>query len=203
MQVVIIDYGAGNLFSVTKAFERLGIKPIISADPNIIQQADRVVFPGVGHAKTAMEALKARGLDELIPKLKQPVLGICLGMQLMCEWTEEGKVTGLGIFRTNVRDLRVLNNCTHSFVRLPFPHMGWNDVEFKGKQEAFYFVHNYAAELCEDTWGLGDYGLSFSAALRRDNFYGVQFHPEKSGEAGENLLRRFLETKLTDLSTRE
>lgn len=199
MQVVIIDYGAGNLFSVAKAFERLGIKSIISADPHVIQQADRVVFPGVGHAKTAMEALRATGLDKLIPQLKQPVLGICLGMQLMCEWSEEGNVEGLGIFRTKVQHLAKMNKTKDQARDLPFPHMGWNDVEFKCSPEAFYFVHNFAAELCEDTWGLGDYGVQFSAALKRDNFYGVQFHPEKSGEAGEGVIRHFLEDDLETL----
>lgn len=203
MQVVIIDYGAGNLFSVAKAFERLGIVPVISSDPRVIASADRVIFPGVGHAKSAMEALKKTGLDTLIPSLKQPVLGICLGMQLMCEWTEEGEVTGLGIFRTNVRSLKTQYYAfateSGNSKNLQFPHMGWNDVDFNGQQEAFYFVHNYAAELCEDTWGIGDYGLQFSAALKRDNFYGVQFHPEKSGEAGEGVIRHFLEGDLETL----
>lgn len=196
MRVVIIDYGAGNLFSVAKAFERLGVTPIISSDSEVIRSADRVVFPGVGHAKAAMEALRRMELDKLIPTLKQPVLGICLGMQLMCLETEEGQVQGLGIFNAHVRDFRTQYRVFVSDIfdskKLQFPHMGWNDVDFNGVKKTFYFVHNYAADRCEHTWGVADYGGQFSAALKRDNFSGVQFHPEKSGEVGEQFLRDFL-----------
>lgn len=185
--VVIIDYGAGNLFSVQQAFKRLGIEPIISADSEVISKASHVVFPGVGHAKTAMEQLKAKALDGLIPQLKQPVLGICLGMQLLCESTEEGNVAGLGVFRSRIELIpdEVL-----------VPHMGWNDVQFPadpGLTNAYYFVHSYKASISPDTWGICDYGQPFSAALKRDNFYGVQFHPEKSSEQGARVLTEFLQ----------
>ena len=186
MEVVIIDYGAGNLFSVQQAFKRLGIEPIISADSELISTATHVVFPGVGHAQTAMQQLKSKQLDVLIPTLKQPVLGICLGMQLLCESTEEGNVKGLGVFRSRIE---IISN------EVIVPHMGWNDVQFSDQEEtnAYYFVHSYKASICEDTWGTCDYGQPFSAALKRNNFYGVQFHPEKSSEQGAKILTQFLQ----------
>lgn len=186
-QVVILDYGAGNTFSVEQALRRLGVEPFLTADKEVVLSASHVVFPGVGHASAAMEQLKASGLDSLIPQLKQPVLGICLGMQLLCRYSEEGQINGLGVFNSMVERF------SQDFI---VPHMGWNDVEFEGGQtESFYFVHGYKATICKDTWGVCDYGTPFSAALRRDNFTGVQFHPEKSGEAGAKLIQQFLALK--------
>ncbi len=208
MEVVIIDYGAGNIFSVKQAFRRLGVNVRLSSDPNEIQAASHVVFPGVGHAKSAMDQLKSTGLNVLIPKLEQPVLGICLGMQLMCEYNEEGDLNGLGIFNAEVRKLSGFGDLPIKEIRelakslqtpenigFQVPHMGWNDVHFEGKTEAFYFVHSFAADICADTWGITSYPTDFSASLKKGNFWGVQFHPEKSGEAGEQLLRAFLSQK--------
>jgi glutamine amidotransferase len=210
MKIAVIDYGAGNLFSVQQAFKRLGHEVILTDNEQEIRSATHIVFPGVGHAKSAMNQLKEKGLDQVIPTLKQPVLGICLGMQLMCGWNEEGDLAGLGIFQTRIQSIR------HQFANLPIclfakwrtgrdkedfngenlnypvPHMGWNDVRLNGKSEIFYFVHSYAAEICENTWGVTSYPTPFSAALKKDNFYGVQFHPEKSGKAGEDLLTQFV-----------
>lgn len=210
MKVVIIDYGAGNIFSVQQAFKRLGIDTILSDRESEIRSATHVVFPGVGHAKNAMEQLQRKGLDKVIPTLTQPVMGICLGMQLMCGWNEEGDLDGLGIFRTRVRSIRSqfinlpiyqftiwCTPCKNAEYRTapsvyPIPHMGWNDVDINEKTEAFYFVHSYAAEICDDTWGIASYPAPFSAALKKDNFFGVQFHPEKSGLAGAQILKQFL-----------
>lgn len=184
MKVAIIDYGAGNVFSVEEAFKRLGAETIVSADPEVIRSAERVVFPGVGHAFPAMKQLRNTGLDQEIPALKQPVLGICLGMQLLCRSTEEGNISGLGIFCSDVQEFSG---------DLIVPHMGWNDVVFSDESEGvFYFVHSFKATLSEDTAGVCSYGVPFSAILKRDNFLGVQFHPEKSGGTGEQFLRDFL-----------
>ncbi len=207
MKVVIIDYGAGNLFSVAKAFERLGVEPVISSKKEEISNADRVVFPGVGHAKTAMEQLQKKGLDVLIPELKQPVLGICLGMQLMCSFTEEGNVGGLRIFQervmnlsSQVRNIANLQTCKlMSNEKFQIPHMGWNDVQFNQYSSPFYFVHSYCASIGPNTWGTTDYIQPFSAALKKDNFYGVQFHPEKSGQNGAEFLIQFLTNSFKDL----
>lgn len=206
MNVVIIDYGAGNIFSVEQAFKRLGVAVRLSSNPDEIKAASHVIFPGVGHAKSAMEQLKSTGLDELIPQLTQPVLGICLGMQLMCGYNEEGNLNGLGIFDVEVRELSDeipefgnleiwefgKSRKTPENVAFQVPHMGWNDVQYDNKTEAFYFVHSYAAGICADTWGKTSYPTDFSASLKKGNFWGVQFHPEKSGEAGERLLKEFL-----------
>lgn len=198
MKIAVIDYGAGNLFSVQQAFRRLGQEVILTNNEAEIRSASHVVFPGVGHAHSAMNQLQEKGLDQVIPTLIQPVLGICLGMQLMCGWNEEGNLPGLGIFQTPIRQFAkwrtASNNKGFSAEELnyPIPHMGWNDVEINGKSEVFYFVHSYAAEICKDTWGIASYPMPFSAALKKDNFYGVQFHPEKSGLAGEQLLTQFL-----------
>lgn len=189
MKIALIDYGAGNLFSVEQAFRRIGSEVIITADPKEISSADRIVFPGVGHADAAMKSLRESGLDEIIPSLKQPVLGICLGMQLLCESTEEGNVKGLGIFRSKV--------VKFDGAKCIVPHMGWNDVAFSDDNQfdgTYYFVHSYKAVIGEDTWATCGYETAFSAALKRANFLGVQFHPEKSGEAGENILKQFLNT---------
>lgn len=185
MKVAIIDYGAGNLFSIRQAFKRLGHEVVLTSGEEEIRSASHVVFPGVGHAASAMKHLQEKGLDRVIPALTQPVLGICLGMQLMCGWNEEGALNGLGIFHTTVLQLR-------SDANFPVPHIGWNDVQWNGKSEVFYFVHSFAAGICKDTWGIAHYPEPFSAALKKDNFYGVQFHPEKSGATGQQLLTQFL-----------
>ena len=210
MKVAIIDYGAGNLFSVQQAFRRLGVETILTNNEQEIRSATHVIFPGVGHAKSAMKQLKDHGLDEVIPSLMQPVLGICLGMQLMCGWNEEGSLNGLGIFQVPIHSIQsqfansqicqFANWQTDGFPEesseirsnYPVPHMGWNDVQLNGRSKAFYFVHSYAAAICKETWGIASYPAPFSAALKKDNFYGVQFHPEKSGLAGEQLLTQFL-----------
>ncbi|WP_242204702.1 imidazole glycerol phosphate synthase subunit HisH [Aestuariivivens insulae] len=192
MKLIIIDYGAGNIKSIQFAFNRLGYEAILSNDPEEILAADKIIFPGVGEASSAMAMLKETGLDTLIPKLKQPVLGICLGMQLLCEFTEEGNTRGLGIFKTVVKRF---DNAAK------VPQMGWNVIKdlksklFKGikEKEYMYLVHSYYAEHCPETIATTDYGLNYASALQHKNFYGVQFHPEKSSLAGEQILKNFLE----------
>ena len=191
MKLVIINYGAGNIKSIQFAFNRLGVDAILSNNPEEILVADKIIFPGVGEASSAMKMLKESGLDTLIPTLKQPVLGICLGMQLMCKSTEEGNTKGLGIFQTDVKrfstDLKV-------------PQMGWNVIKnlksplFSGikENEYMYLVHSYYAEHCNETIAATDYGLNYASALQHENFYGVQFHPEKSGTEGAKILENFL-----------
>jgi imidazole glycerol phosphate synthase, glutamine amidotransferase subunit len=189
--LVIVDYGAGNVKSVEFALNRLGVKPILSSDAYVVSNARRVIFPGVGHAEFAMDALKSKGLDAAIKDLNVPVLGICLGMQLMCTSTAEGDVEGLAIFDTVVNKFPAKDK---------IPHMGWNSIRtngspiFKGipEESYFYFVHSYYAECCPNTSSVCDYILPFSASLEKDNFFGCQFHPEKSGEMGERLLSNFL-----------
>ena len=191
MNIVIIDYGAGNTKSVQFACNRLGFSPILSDNPDLIRAADKVIFPGVGHAGNAMAILKKSGLDLLIPTLKQPVLGICLGMQLLCNGTEEGSTKGLGIFNVDVKRFPDA---------LKVPQMGWNTIyNLKSnlftdiKNDAYmYLVHSYYADLCEQTVAQTNYGITYSSALKKDNFYGVQFHPEKSSDAGEQILANFL-----------
>ncbi|MCD2258884.1 imidazole glycerol phosphate synthase subunit HisH [Psychroserpens luteolus] len=192
MSVVIVDYGAGNIKSIQFAFKRLGIEAKLSNDPTIIKAANRVIFPGVGEASSAMKMLKQSGLDDIIPKLKQPVLGICLGMQLMCNGSEEGDTKGLGIFNVEVK--RFSN-------QVKVPQMGWNTITnlkselFNGikENEFMYLVHSYYAEQCEESIATTDYEFTYASALQNENFYGVQFHPEKSSTAGERLLKNFLE----------
>ncbi len=189
--IAIIKYNAGNITSVQNALNRLGYDSIITDDENEIRNADKVIFPGVGEASTAMQYLQERKLDVLIKSLKQPVLGICLGQQLMCTYSEENNATCLGIFDATVR----LFPPTELV-----PHMGWNNIEdsnsklFEGitTTDNFYFVHSYYATLCENTIATCNYILSFSAAMQKDNFYATQFHPEKSAEVGERVLRNFL-----------
>jgi glutamine amidotransferase len=191
MRVVIVKYNSGNTCSVAFALERLGVVPVISDKPEDILGADKVIFPGVGEAGSAMKYLSARKLDSLIVSLKQPVLGICLGMQLMCKHSEEGDKDCLGIFNQKVRRFEP---------GLKVPHVGWNTVKklntslFKGIEEEtyMYFVHSFYAENADGTAASTDYGVSFSSALQKDNFYGVQFHPEKSGVSGQRLLKNFL-----------
>ncbi|RKN81003.1 imidazole glycerol phosphate synthase subunit HisH [Ulvibacterium marinum] len=192
MKIVIINYGAGNIQSIRFAIQRLGYEAILSNDPKDIQAADKVIFPGVGEASSAMKKLRASGLDNLIPNLKQPVLGICLGMQLMCNSSEEGSTEGLGIFDVDV--VRFSN-------RVKVPQIGWNEISnlksdlFKGigEKEYIYLVHSYYAPICNDTIAVSEYELNYSAALGRANFYGTQFHPEKSSDGGERILQNFLE----------
>ncbi|RUT80105.1 imidazole glycerol phosphate synthase subunit HisH [Ancylomarina longa] len=190
-KIVIIDYDAGNIQSVKYAFERLGVFPIVSNQEEEIRTADKVIFPGVGEASWAMNSLRKNGLHMVIPSLKQPVLGICLGMQLMCESSEEGDSSAMGIFPAHVRrfskDRKV-------------PHMGWNQLTnlkgglFKGiSEKAFaYFVHSYYVPMTGESVANCDYIQTFSAALQKDNFYACQFHPEKSGEVGNQILKNFL-----------
>lgn len=192
MKLVIIDYGAGNIKSIQFAFKRLGVEAELSNVPEDISLADKVIFPGVGEASNAMLKLRESRLDELIPTLKQPVLGICLGMQLMCNHTEEGNTKGLGIFDTQVK--RFSN-------KVKVPQMGWNVVTnlksnlFKGINDRsfMYLVHSYYAEQCNQTIATTDYQIEYASALENGNFYGVQFHPEKSADSGEQLLKNFLE----------
>lgn len=190
--VVIINYGAGNIKSIQFAFKRLGVDAVLSDNPEEILAADKIIFPGVGEASSAMKMLRESGLDKLIPTLKQPVLGICLGMQLLCKYTEEGNTKGIGIFQTNVK--RFSND-------VKVPQMGWNVIKdlksdlFKGikENEYMYLVHSYYAEHCNETIAKTDYGINYASALQHENFYGVQFHPEKSGIEGQKILKNFLD----------
>lgn len=190
-KIVIIDYGAGNIQSIKFAIERLGYKAVLSKDAEEIKNADKVIFPGVGEASSAIKMLKPSRLDKLIPHLKQPVLGICLGMQLMCDHSEEGDTNGLGIFNAEVKRFGK---------GVKVPQIGWNKVEnlrsplFEGIKEGeyVYLVHSYYVPECKDEIAGSEYGVKFSVALHRDNFYGVQFHPEKSSKTGEQILKNFL-----------
>ncbi len=192
MKLVIIDYGAGNIKSIQFALKHLGIDAILSNNIDEIIGADKIIFPGVGEASSAMKMLKMSGLDKVIPSLKQPVLGICLGMQLMCKFSEEGDTKGLGIFNVAVK--RFSNS-------VKVPQMGWNvifDLKsnlFKGikEKEFMYLVHSFYAENCEEAIALTDYEITYASALQKDNFYGVQFHPEKSGIEGSRILKNFIE----------
>ena len=191
MKLVIVKYNAGNIQSVLYALERIGMEAVVTDDHEEIKNAGKVIFPGVGEASTAMSYLKERGLDTVIKNLQQPVLGICLGMQLMCTHSEENDTDCLGIFNTKVKkftgDLKI-------------PQIGWNSVEevsepiFKGITNGAYcyFVHSYYAELCKETAAVTEYGTKFSSALQKNNFYGVQFHPEKSAAVGEEILKNFI-----------
>ncbi len=191
MKIVIINYGAGNIQSIMFAIERLGYKAVLSNNPDEIKAADKVIFPGVGEASYAMKMLKESGLDVLIPTLKQPVFGICLGMQLMCNYSEEGHTKGLGIFDVDVIKFSP---------KVKVPQMGWNTIYnlksdlFKGiaENEYMYLVHSFYAPLCAETISTTNYELEYSSALENENFYGTQFHPEKSGDIGEQILGNFL-----------
>lgn len=185
MKLVIIDYGAGNTQSVKFAFERMGVNAVLSDDAEVITGADKIIFPGVGHARAAMDVLQQKQLDVLIPALKQPVLGICLGMQLMCKHSEEGNTPCLGIFDETVKLFEPI---------LKVPHIGWNTTTgTNDKDDWYYYVHSYYVPQSEFTTLSCNYILPFSAAMRKGNFTGVQFHPEKSGKAGEEFLKQFIE----------
>lgn len=200
MKVAIVKYNAGNIYSVFCACQRLGIDAVITDDPDTIRQADKVIFPGVGEARAAMEYLDEKGLSDLIRSLKQPVLGICVGMQLLCLESEEGAIDGkctpcLGVFPMKVELFRPAD-CS-----LKVPQMGWNTIQPIGDSPLFkdipsdsyvYYVHSYRVPLSEYTIAQTDYSELYSAALRKDNFWATQFHPEKSGSIGETILRNFL-----------
>lgn len=204
MKVAIIKYNAGNIYSVYCACKRLGADAVITDDPTEIVQADRVIFPGVGEARAAMDYLCEKGLDKLICSLKQPVLGICIGMQLLCRESEEGAEDGkntrcLGIFDVPVERFKP------SDPDLKVPQMGWNQVAGKAGEGLFqsvsptdyvYYVHSYRVPVCEYTIATTEYGETYSAALHKGNFWATQFHPEKSGAVGEQILRNFLNTDI-------
>ena len=195
MKLIIIDYGAGNIKSIQFAFKRFGVNAILSSNIDEIKTADKVIFPGVGEASSAMKMLQESGLDKIIPTLKQPVLGICLGMQLMCNFSEEGNTKGLGIFDVVIK--RFSN-------AVKVPQVGWNTISklksdlFTGvkEKEFMYLVHSFYAENCKESIATTAYEIEYAAALQNDNFYGVQFHPEKSGLEGERILKNFLELKV-------
>ena len=197
MNIVIIKYNAGNIESVNNALQRLGVNAEITGDHEKIKAADKVIFPGVGEASTTMAYLKKEGLDKLIPELKQPVLGICLGLQLMCSHSEEGNTPCLGIFDEQVK--RFIPEFGMEFVT-KVPHMGWNTItNLKSgifdpslDNQFVYFVHSYYASVGKHTAAVCNYINPFSAALNRDNFYATQFHPEKSGTVGARILENFL-----------
>ncbi|WBL23705.1 imidazole glycerol phosphate synthase subunit HisH [Zunongwangia sp. HRR-M8] len=191
MKIAIIDYGAGNIQSIKFAVKRLGFDAVLTDNAEEIKSADKVIFPGVGEASSAMKMLKSTGLDKVIPQLTQPVLGICLGMQLMCEYCEEGDTTGLSIF-----DAKVVKFDTSVKV----PQIGWNQIYdlqsdlFEGvnEKEYVYLVHSFYVKECEETICSTEYGVEYTSAIKKNNFYGVQFHPEKSSKAGEKILENFL-----------
>lgn len=190
--IAIVKYNAGNIKSVQNALNRLGYKSIITDNPSDLIIADKVIFPGVGEASSAMKYLRDKGLDKIITSLKQPVLGICLGLQLMCRYSEEGDTDCLGIYDANVRLFPPVDK---------IPHMGWHNCMtvkgdlFKGVKGTndLYFVHSYYAEISSFTTATCDYIVPFSAAMQKDNFYATQFHPEKSAEPGEKILKNYLE----------
>ncbi len=192
MKIAIINYGAGNIQSIKFAIQRLGFEAVLSSDEEEIRNADKVFFPGVGEASSAMSMLRSTGLDKVIPTLNQPVLGICLGMQLMCESSEEGNTTGLGIFHAKV--VKFKNT-------VKVPQIGWNkiyDLQSElfhdvAENEYVYLVHSFYVPECKETIASSEYGVEFTTAIKKDNFYGVQFHPEKSSDAGERILKNFLD----------
>ncbi len=203
MRVAIIRYNAGNIQSVSFALERLGVETILTDNTDELNSADRVIFPGVGHAESAMNHLRSIGLDRVIPELKQPVLGICLGMQLMCKRSDEGNTDCLGIMDCDVVSMNALID-KNSSVRTKIPHVGWNRINslktelFHGiEEESFqYFIHSYAVLPNDYSVALSNHGVMFSSAIQKDNFYAVQFHPEKSGSVGNKILDNFLNRTL-------
>ena len=195
MNVAIVKYNAGNVYSVVNALRRMGIDPLLTDDAEALRKADRVFFPGQGHAGEAMDYLKARKLDEVIRDLKQPVFGICVGQQLLCKHSEEGDTDCIGIFDAEVKRFQPKNH------EDKVPCMGWNqlyDIKsplFNGLDDGdyVYFVHSFFVPVCAETIATADYVLPYSAAMQKDNFYTCQFHPEKSGKVGERILKNFLE----------
>jgi len=202
MNVAIVKYNAGNIYSVVNALRRMGIEPLLTDDAEQLKKADRVFFPGQGHAAEAMEYLKARRLDEVIRDLKQPVFGICVGQQLLCKHSEEGNVDCIGIFDAEVKRFQPERH------EDKVPCMGWNKLELRIKSEELrvnpimeglgenpyvYFVHSYYVPVCAETIATADYILPYSASMHKDNFYTCQFHPEKSGKVGEKILENFLQ----------
>lgn len=196
MQVAIIKYNAGNIFSVDCALRRIGVDAVKTDDPRTILAADKVIFPGVGEARAAMEYLQQHGLDELIRSITKPLLGICIGQQLLCRHSEEGNVDCLGIFDADVVRFKTDDP---SF---KIPHMGWNDINVVTPtpllgtdvdNKYVYYVHSYFAPVCRHTVATTDYIQPFSAAMQRDNFFATQFHPEKSGDVGETILKNFIQ----------
>ena len=195
MNVAIVKYNAGNIYSVVNALRRLGIEPLLTDDAEQLQRADRVLFPGQGEARGAMEYLKARRLDEVIRDLSQPVFGICVGQQLLCRHSEEGDVDCIGVFDADVKRFQPERH------EDKVPCMGWNSLHdlkgplFKGISQGtpyVYFVHSYYVPRCEETIAVADHILPYSAAMQKDNFYACQFHPEKSGSVGEQIIKNFL-----------
>lgn len=190
--IAIIKYNAGNIKSVQNALTRLGVESVVTDDPNLIIHADKIIFPGVGEAGSAMSYLQERGMDVLIKSITRPFLGICLGQQLMCSHSEEGNTHCLNIFDVNVRKFPSIDIV---------PHMGWNTIyDLKGEilkknndHDDVYFLHSYYADLCADTSATCTYILPFSAALQKDNFFATQFHPEKSADVGDQILKSFIE----------
>ncbi len=189
--IAIIKYNAGNITSVKNAVERLGHSCLVTDDETILNLAEKVIFPGVGEASSAMNYLKEKGLDEVIKNLTQPVLGICLGQQLLCQFSEEGNTECLGVFDATVKKFEP---------KLKVPHMGWNNISALNSElyngissdENFYFVHSFYAEICQETTAICEYIVPFSASMQKDNFYATQFHPEKSSSIGEQFLLNFL-----------
>ena len=194
MNVAIVKYNAGNIYSVVNALKRLGIDPLLTDDAEQLMKADRVLFPGQGEARSAMEYLKTRRLDEVIRSLRQPVLGICVGQQLLCRHSEEGNVDCIGVFDAEVRHFQPQRH------EDKVPCMGWNvlyDTKsplMQGIEGGYvYFVHSYYVPLCQETIATADYIQPYSASMHKDNFYACQFHPEKSGKVGEQIIRNFLD----------
>ena len=193
MNIAIVKYNAGNIYSVVNALRRLGVEPLLTDDAELLRKADGVLFPGQGEARGAMEYLKARGLDEVIKSLKQPVFGICVGQQLLCKHSEEGDTECIGVFDADVKRFQPQKH------EDKVPCMGWNKLYdtksalMKGLENQYvYFVHSYYVPLCKETIATADYIQPYTAALHKDNFYATQFHPEKSGDAGEQILKNFL-----------
>ncbi len=204
MEVAIVKYNAGNIRSVELALERIGIQAIITEDHDRLRNADRVILPGVGEASTAMTHLKANGLDAVLLDLRQPVLGICLGLQLLCQHTEEGDTAGLGIFDAKVHQFELASH------GLKVPHVGWSQIALPNISDKVpnqlldgitipayvYFVHSYFATVGPDTIAICTYGHPFSAALRKGNYYATQFHPEKSADVGNRILQNFIDLQV-------